>query len=807
MINRNNLIVYKPEKLGQNEDAGGQRTLNPIRSGILNELFRAISDVDHAEAAIDIAKAFPSLVTQDTATLRGAHVFWSSPPQDPLVNLFLVESPTLDDASRMPEMVNAIESSVTAGSLFRSGAPGFLPNQNSFSREYLESIYMLNGKEYVRRIDLRVGQIIAISTEYEGQEDKNWPRRTHYAMVTETNAPGNNIGNIVFDPPIDFATPEHDRLINGEANCTKLRLTNSADNVIFHGVTKLTAPAASGDNSLAVKETKQQLLPAIVTEQTKAGIRITAGDNSIVRKIVTTAASGAQSYSWPAADVLQGENQNVDYQPVISFISGGVIHGNEEAVVTVGTGEIAATLTRKPDLGSEVSCAYISSEVYQEHMLADPLPQGAIIAEGSFFGNANEESNGWAAKITSEKDSALYSFNTRVAIVDYEGGIVTFEQGYSDRDIQFLIRSQVGETECAFNLNSQDPLLDSLYIQVQAVAGSLLSASGNNDGTVTGAGVNGTISNGLVTLTFDQPVNLSTLTYDLTERVRLLPPPEMYGLNPLRIPGGGQVDIFRKFGTVSVQHSNFQPVNNPQAGQTLNVRQNARFVDITDADGLSLWTVDDQHFEHDKETGVVTIKSAFPGFTAPFILSDTIGELAMVTGVSDNSLLLAGQLKNDYQLGATVSSILKLGELESRIGEVRDMTAWDGNWDQDGAPANGSLNVIEYPIEVVNESAVNEDWALVFTGSGETFKLIGRGRGQVATGDTLNDFIPNNPATGLPFFIIRQGAFGGGWQPGEAARFQQYAASKPVQAIRSVQSGHSQITDDKSVLSFRGTES
>ena len=76
-----------------------------------------------------------------------------------------------------------------------------------------------------------------------------------------------------------------------------------------------------------------------------------------------------------------------------------------------------------------------------------------------------------------------------------------------------------------------------------------------------------------------------------------------------------------------------------------------------------------------------------------------------------------------------------------------------------------------------------------------------------ATGDTLNDFAPINPRTQQPYFIIRSEAFGGGWNVGEAIRFATNAASKPIMLLRSVTSGHSQITTDRAVLAFRGNES
>ena len=100
-----------------------------------------------------------------------------------------------------------------------------------------------------------------------------------------------------------------------------------------------------------------------------------------------------------------------------------------------------------------------------------------------------------------------------------------------------------------------------------------------------------------------------------------------------------------------------------------------------------------------------------------------------------------------------------------------------------------------------------KDWVLIFS-TPTAFRCVGKRLGQIATGDTLNDFAPINPLTLAPYFINSlRGAFGGGWAAGEAIRFRSYASSKPAMLLRTVQSGHSQITTDRAVLAFRGNES
>ncbi|MGP1834311.1 hypothetical protein ACTTBA_14635 [Shewanella frigidimarina] len=808
-ITRNDLKIFKPEQLGTSDDAGGQRTRNAVQSGKLNELFTAISDIDHAQSSLDIVKCYPALDTIDTGTLLDAHVFISQPPSDPLVSMLLVEADALDDEDRMVEMKEILESSVTAGSLIRSGAPGFLPNQNSFSREYLQSTYMFDGKEYRKTTSLRVGQVIAITVEYAGIEDADWPRKTHYCMVTDTNAPGNSEGNIVFDPPIDFATPDYNVTVNATSNCTKLRLTNEASPLTFHGVSKLTA--ASSNKNLAVQAVQQNLLPVVLSEQVKTGQAISDGD--IVRKTVSQNATTAQSYQFALVDVLQGANIAVDYTPITSYTSGGIQYGSDDAIVVVSSDTVSVTLSRKPDLNTPVSLQYISGVSYQNYDNADAFPADRELVPNTLTGKVTRQSTPYQF---TERDGALYitvysgfgvtiQEEIRAAIVDYQTGIITLENGISNLVYVGLVIAPESANVATFVLNASDALLDTFYVQVFTVGDVLISASCDSNGTVTGTGISGSIVNNLVQLSFTQDVKLSTLRYDITEQVRNLPPADIYGLNPLRIPNAGIVDIYRAWGTIAVSHTDYQNIVSPSNGTVVTIRNGSNFVDISDATGASLWTATSDHFSVDSVAGTVTLNSDFSGFTAPFILSDTISELALVTAVNTNTVTISAALSREYPIGSSVASVQILGDLQARVGKVRDMTSWANNWDLDGEAAQGTLNTVDYPIEVTNAAAVNEDWVLVFT-STTAFRCVGKRIGQIATGDTVNDFAPINSLTNQPYFVIRAGAFGAGWNPGEAIRFATIASAKPVMPIRTVQAGHSQINTDRAVLAFRGNE-
>ena len=158
-----------------------------VESGKLNEVFRAISDIDHAQSAVDIVKVYPALDTVDTSILLDGHIFISQKPTDPLVSLLIAESDVLSDADRMTDMVEILESSVRAGELIRRNLIGLLAGQDTFPRPYLQSVYQFNGKDFYENVTLVQGQTIVISVEYPGAENELYPRFEHFCQIQKNS--------------------------------------------------------------------------------------------------------------------------------------------------------------------------------------------------------------------------------------------------------------------------------------------------------------------------------------------------------------------------------------------------------------------------------------------------------------------------------------------------------------------------------------------------------------------------------------------------------------------------------------------
>ncbi|NNG44970.1 hypothetical protein HJP15_18950 [Pseudoalteromonas sp. NEC-BIFX-2020_002] len=104
-MKRTDLKILKPQRIGNEPHAGGHRTSNAIVSGKLNAVFSSISDIDHARSSFDLVKLYPALSTDDSSRLQDAHIFLSDQPDDPLVNVLLVEAKDLKDTDTVAEML------------------------------------------------------------------------------------------------------------------------------------------------------------------------------------------------------------------------------------------------------------------------------------------------------------------------------------------------------------------------------------------------------------------------------------------------------------------------------------------------------------------------------------------------------------------------------------------------------------------------------------------------------------------------------------------------------------------------------
>jgi len=193
------------------------------------------------------------------------------------------------------------------------------------------------------------------------------------------------------------------------------------------------------------------------------------------------------------------------------------------------------------------------------------------------------------------------------------------------------------------------------------------------------------------------------------------------------------------------------------------------------------------------------------GFTPPIAARHRIEQMLLITDVQINGeISIAAPLVRDFPIGSQLSGALPFGDVFARVEHVFDQYTWSGEWsdtlieDQTAA----QFNDIDYPIEVLNEGAVNDRWRINFTSS-SAFQVISENLGVIGTGTTGSDVSITNVLTGLPYFVIRKEAWGLGWPVGSQLRFNTVAAAPGFHIARVILPGAT-LEGDSFDLAFRG---
>jgi hypothetical protein len=205
----------------------------------------------------------------------------------------------------------------------------------------------------------------------------------------------------------------------------------------------------------------------------------------------------------------------------------------------------------------------------------------------------------------------------------------------------------------------------------------------------------------------------------------------------------------------------------------------------------------------DLAAGTVTI-SDVSGYAQPVSIRHRIEELAAIASISGVTVTLNRGLSRDYPSGTKISSLLRLGDRQGRVEGGFAQQAWTGVWADavTGGSPLADFNDVTHPIVTTNKGAVEERWALIFTGT-TTFRCIGEALGEVGTGNVGADCSPLNPATGAPLFTVPSLGWGTGWVNGNVYRFNTVGANAPIWVLRSV-APSLPGGDDSVVVEFRG---
>lgn len=344
------------------------------------------------------------------------------------------------------------------------------------------------------------------------------------------------------------------------------------------------------------------------------------------------------------------------------------------------------------------------------------------------------------------------------------------------------------------------------------IATNMLIGDVQIDGDFDGA--NGTVTifslNGWV-------IDPDSIRYDAVSEVRMPMNAELLGLNPVRLPSTGKVPVINNGDTLVIFNEEDQAVV-PVAGATVSCgRVDVALMEVIDSQGLRLdyhqYTVDRDLGELTFENPLSLVDISTNTLIGPYKLVNRIENMRLASNVDiTGNVSVTAPPDRDFPAGSQVASALVWGDTGARTFNFFHQESWNSGspvWSDTriGDDTTAKYDAINNPFEIVNKGSMSERWTIRFISS-TTIQVIGEKLGVVLDNHSIsiadNDISPINPATGTPYFIIRQAGFGAGWVTNNVIRFNTDGANQNMWAIRTTQPGAATESKDAIEIEVRG---
>ncbi|OEY66796.1 hypothetical protein [Marinobacter sp. X15-166B] len=420
--------------------------------------------------------------------------------------------------------------------------------------------------------------------------------------------------------------------------------------------------------------------------------------------------------------------------------------------------------------------------------------------------------------------SPVTNGGTAVGSIDYATGLVTLE----DYPASTPTSTPVTLVSCLTTLGQAPanqtifrtagaPLREgSLIVNATDITGAQLILNADTAGNLSGAeGVTGFVDTqtGLVTIEWGgEPIIPGTVRYSAVSYSFLPLDASLVGLDATRLPSDGRVPQFNLGDVIVVSNTQQQEVVTATPGQVIDFgRVNQAEVWAEGANGNRLAA---DQYTLDTDAGTLTLADPLSlvddeanAVTEPLTVYNRVEDMGLATDVQiGGQISLNIPLSQDYTAGDTIASAALLyGDLRARAHNTFHQQAWSGVWSDEliGNDTTAKYNLVSHPIEVTNQGAIQERWAIRFTSS-SGFEVIGETVGVVATGNTATDLAPTNLATGAPYFTVRKEGWGSGWVSGNTLRFNTDGGQAPFWVARTIVAGRAVEEEDQFATQNRG---
>jgi hypothetical protein len=461
----------------------------------------------------------------------------------------------------------------------------------------------------------------------------------------------------------------------------------------------------------------------------------------------------------------------------------------------------------------------------------------------------------WNGKPHIDREGTIYTDWNRnngaasaVGSIDYASGQIAFSSYQGGGSNALTVKTMLTKVgawtahELYFRTPGAPLRPVSLYLRATKPDGNVISITPNAQGIIDTNDAQGSVDyeTGIVSVNFGRTVQESTLSaYNRTESwynaADILPDGTIWtpdpvdpgtmkfnavvysmmpldasilGLDPVRLPIDGRVPIIRSGDVIVIHSTKSQTLGSPLSSGEVTIlsRNQLAACHLIDQAGK---TVDTALYSVNRETGVLTMAAPadLSGYTEPLVAIHRIEDMALVNEAQiSGQLSLVGAIGRSYDpADAYISSALIFGDIGSRVHHLFSQSTWSSVWEDAriGNNTTAQYNDLLYPIQVDNNNAIRERWAIIFTGS-STYNVVGEVSGQIAIGSTAASCAPINPITGEPYFTILKEGWGSGWGTNNVLRFNTDAAHAPIWIARTTVSGTPTKEDDSFKLQIRG---
>jgi len=260
-IETKDLVIYKSERLTDNDDGGGKYSGKVIVDGQSNNLFDDISELNRTTGDVSMRKIFPAVITSDTDKLMGATVFISELPKDPNVSALLFSTRNWTDERKSAK--NRVESYLAKG-----GQVAGMPLDTHYQGMKTLQVIM-----FPQEVESAVGDtLVLISNEGKALQHEQYVRITKTEtrtaiMIVDGKAIEYKIATYMISDALDrdFVGLSPKQWYSGEKSVTIIRATLVADTGIYYSSTALASAAAVGEYTVNARDVYTQLIPSAQT--------------------------------------------------------------------------------------------------------------------------------------------------------------------------------------------------------------------------------------------------------------------------------------------------------------------------------------------------------------------------------------------------------------------------------------------------------------------------------------------------------------------------------------------------------------